>query len=109
MISSSTKLSITTKQLLDQELLDLKSKFQMAQELKINWLLDANNKKSGEVLGNTIYIYETDEEKALDTLRHEFLEYILTYELVAPYKRLVNKLITLFEEEMYLKKEKLIG
>lgn len=49
-----------------------------------------------------------DEEKAVDTLRHEFIEYILTYELVAPYKKLVNKLITLFEEEMYERKEKII-
>jgi hypothetical protein len=34
-------------------------------------------------------------------LRHEFVEYVLMNELVAPYKRLVNKLISLFEEEMY--------
>jgi len=67
-----------------------------------------DGKKSGEVIGRTIYIYKKDGAKALDTLRHEFLEYILTYELVAPYKKLVNKLITLFEEEMYVRKEKLI-
>jgi len=44
----------------------------------------------------------------LDTLRHEFIEYLLTQDLVAPYKRLINKLISLFEEEMYDRKEKLI-
>ena len=95
-------------QKLDQELSKHKAKFQMAQELKVKWLPNGNNKKSGEILGKIIHIYEEDGDKALDTLRHEFIEYILTYELVAPYKKLVNKLISLFEEEMYDKKEKLI-
>lgn len=49
-----------------------------------------------------------DQTEALDTLRHEFVEYVLVNELVAPYKRLVNKLISLFEEEMYDRKEKLL-
>jgi hypothetical protein len=43
-----------------------------------------------------------------DRTRHEFVEYILTTDLVAPYKRLINKLISLFEEEMYDRKEKLV-
>ena len=43
-----------------------------------------------------------------DTTRHEFIEYLLTRDLVAPYKRLINKLISLFEEEMYDRKEKLV-
>ena len=51
---------------------------------------------------------EKDEVMAIDTLRHEFIDYALTYELVAPYKKLVNKLISLFEEEMYERKERLI-
>lgn len=80
----------------------------MAHKLKLKWLPNGNSKKSGEVLGRTIYIYEEDEIKAIDTLKHEFIEYILTHELVAPYKKLVNKFISLFEEEMYERKEKLI-
>lgn len=32
----------------------------------------------------------------------------MTYELVAPYKKLVNKLIELFEEGMYERKERLV-
>jgi len=93
---------------LKRELERFKKKFQMAYELKVQWFPNGNNKKSGEVLGTTIYIYEENEIKALDTIKHEFIEYILTYELVVPYKKLVNKLITLFEEEMYERKEKLI-
>ena len=85
----------------------MKQQFQLGQELKIEWI-PSDGPKSGEVNGNCIYIYEADETKALDTLRHEFVEYVLMNELVAPYKRLVNKLISLFEEEMYDRKEKLV-
>lgn len=93
---------------LERELSNLKDRFQMGHELRLEWLPNGNSKKSGEVLGSVIRIYEEDEAKALDTLRHEFIEYVLTYELVAPYKKLVNKLISLFEEEMYERKEKLV-
>jgi len=51
---------------------------------------------------------EADPTKALETFRHEFIEYLLTQDIVAPYKRLINKLISLFEEEMYDRKEKLV-
>lgn len=92
---------------LKSELTHLKQKFQMGQELKLQWMPN-NGPKSGEVIGGTICIYEADEGKASDTLRHEFVEYVLMSELVAPYKRLVNKLIAAFEEEMYGRKEKLV-
>ena len=93
---------------LEQELSKLKFRFQMAHELKIKWLPDAGSKKSGEVIGRTIYIYEEDEAKALDTLRHEFIDYILTKELVSLPQKMINLLIKLFEEEMYERKERLI-
>jgi hypothetical protein len=92
---------------LQTELVRLKQKFKMGQELKPQWMPN-NDPKSGEVTGGTIRIYEEDEATALETLRHEFIEYLLTRDLVAPYKRLINKLISLFEEEMYDRKEKLV-
>jgi hypothetical protein len=79
----------------------------MGHELRLQWIPN-NGPKSGEVIGTTIRIYETNQARALDTLRHEFVEYLLTRDLVAPYKRLINKLISLFEEEMYDRKEKLV-
>ena len=85
----------------------MKQQFQLGQELKLQWAPN-NGPKSGEVGGGIIKIYETDQTKALDTLRHEFVEYVLVNELVTPYKRLVNRLISLFEEEMYDRKEKLV-
>jgi len=92
---------------LEVELSRLKNKFQMGQELKLEWTPNSGS-KSGEVTGTTVRIYESDQNKALDTLRHEFIEYLLTQDLIAPYKRLINRLISLFEEEMYDRKEKLV-
>jgi len=92
---------------LKHELARLKSKFKLGQELKLEWMPN-NGPKSGEVTGATIRIYEADQGKALDTLRHEFIEYLLTQDLMAPYKRLINRLISLFEEEMYDRKERLV-
>ena len=79
----------------------------MGHELKLQWIPN-DGPKSCEVTGTTIRIYEAEPTKAMGTLRHEFVEYILTTDLVAPYKRLINKLISLFEEEMYDRKEKLV-
>jgi hypothetical protein len=95
-------------QQLERELSKLKNRFQIALELQLEWLPGGDSKKSGEVIGRTIYIYERDESKALDTLRHEFIDYIISVELEAPYKRLINKLISVFEEDMYERKERLI-
>jgi len=79
----------------------------VAQELELKWLPDSSE-SSGEVIDRTIYIYEEDEARALDTLRHEFIEYILSTELETPYKRIINKLIAAFEEEMHARKERLV-
>ena len=86
------------QKLLERELFNLKSRFQLAHELKVKWLPNENSKKSGEVIGRNIYVYEEEETKALDTLKHELIEYMLTCELVAPYKKMINKLISLFED-----------
>ena len=93
---------------LELALSKLKEKFQMAHELKIEWLPNSNSEKSGEVLDRTICIYEENEAEALDTLRHEFMDYIFSIEFESPYKRLINKLVAAFEEEMYGRKERLI-
>jgi len=106
--TSATSILRQTDSSLQKELERLKRVLGSCQELKVKWIPDVNSNLSGEVKGSIICIYEEVEERALATLRHEFIEYILTYELVAPYKKLVNKLISLFEEEMYERKEKLI-
>ena len=89
-----------------EELGRLQQKLGLGYELSVVWLPDSHNKLSGEVKGNKIRIYEEDEEKALQALKHEFLDYIIS-RTIEPYERIANKLIQLTNEEAYLRKEKL--
>jgi len=93
--------------ILEEELEKLKRKLQMGYELKVVWLPDNNLSLAGEVKGETIFIYEEDFEKALETLRHEFLDYAIS-KVIEPYRKIANKLIALINEEAYKRKERLV-
>ncbi len=102
-----------TNRKLKSELRRLKSALGIAHELRLKWLPGQvkrfrGRRLSGEVLGEVIYIYDESEPRALATLKHEFIEYILTIEFTAPYKRMINTLISAFEEEMYQRKERVV-
>ena len=89
-----------------EELGRLQQKLGLGYELTVVWLPDNHNNLSGEVKGDQIRIYEEDEEKALETLKHEFLDYIIS-KTIEPYERIANKLIQMLNEEAYKRKEKL--
>ncbi|GAI38111.1 unnamed protein product [marine sediment metagenome] len=102
-----------TNRKLELELKRLKSVLDMAHELRLEWFPGQvkrfrGRRLSGEVLGEVIHIYDESEPRALTTLKHEFIEYILTIEFTAPYKRMINTLISAFEEEMYQRKERVV-
>jgi hypothetical protein len=90
-----------------EELGRLQQKLGLGYELSVVWLPDSRSKLSGEVKGDQIRIYEEDEEKALETLKHEFLDYAIS-KVMEPYERIANKLIGLVNEEAYRRKEKLV-
>ncbi len=60
-----------------------------------------------EVVNDTIFIYSENPEETLELVRHGFAEWILNQH-TKPYRQLINKLITLFEEQQYERKEKII-
>jgi len=91
---------------LENELERLKRLLRMGYELKVVWLPN-NSSLSGEVKGETIFIYEEDFDKALETLRHEFLDYAIS-KVIEPYREIANRLIMLLNEEAYRRKEKLV-
>ena len=62
-------------ELLEQALERLKDLTGLGRELKVVWRL-GRSKLAGEVVGNTIHIYVEDPNEALNTLAHEFTEYI---------------------------------
>ena len=55
-----------------------------------------------------IFIYEVDEEEAIDALRHEVVDYLIS-KVVEPYRAFANKLVELMNEEAYKRKEQVIG
>ena len=60
-----------------------------------------------EVVNDTIFIYTESLQEALELVRHGFAEWILNQHS-RPYRQLINKLITLFEEQQYERKEKTV-
>ena len=76
--------------------------------LEVVHLPDPKNSRHGEIKGDAILIYDSDEEAAWTTLLHEITEYRLK-PLIAPYRRLVNKLIEALEAEVYLQKERVLN
>jgi hypothetical protein len=69
---------------------------------------------SGEVKGERILIYEKDEENAISTLRHEFLDYTIT-QAIKPYQNIcniqrtiINTIFKHLEDYAYSEKEKVV-
>ena len=91
---------------LEEELERLKRITDLNPGLKVVWD-PRESKLSGEVRGDTIYIYEKDEDEALETLSHEFLDYTIT-QAIRPLADLVNLLVKAKEDEVYNNKEHVI-
>jgi hypothetical protein len=85
----------------------LKRKLGMGYELTVKWLPERRIEVCGEVNGGCIYIYEVNEEKALETLKHEFLDYLVS-KSAEPYEKVANLLIKMVNDEAYTRKEKLV-
>ena len=92
---------------LQDELDRLKSITGIKKEFKIIWSPRQDRKKEGEVIGNTIYIYSTSSHMALETLRHEFFDLIVS-NAIKPYMNLVNALLSVIGESAYKNKEETV-
>ncbi|MEM2507622.1 MAG: hypothetical protein QXF61_11325 [Nitrososphaeria archaeon] len=92
---------------LSRELERLKRKLNAGYELTVKWIPTPQSAISGEVKNNCIIIYEENEEKAIQILRHELLDYLIA-KVIEPYQKIANKLIDAVNEEAYQRKEKLV-
>jgi hypothetical protein len=92
---------------LEAELERLKKILKLGCELKVRWIPNSNSKKSGEVRGDYIYVYDEDRDAALETLKHEFVDNSIS-KVIEPYKEVANRLIALINEDAYKRKEKLV-
>ena len=93
---------------LEEELERLKKMLNLNPNLKVAWTPDPSKELSGEVKDNTIYIYEVEEEKAIQALRHEVVDHLITSRIVKPLVDLINLLIKAREAEIYKEKEKIV-
>lgn len=92
---------------LTKELEFLKRRLNLGHELTLKWLPGEKDGICGEVKENVILIYEDNETKAIETLKHEFLDYLVS-KAIEPYQKITNKLIGLINDEAYLRKAKLV-
>lgn len=96
-----------TRARLEEELERLKTVSKQGLELRLIWKPSEAGTLSGEVKGKTIYIYEQEDGKALETLTHEFIDYLVAL-AIEPYKMVVNSLIKSINRIAYEKKEKAV-
>jgi hypothetical protein len=73
----------------------------------MKWIPRNNGPLAGEVKGKCIFLYDEDIDTAFETLKHEFLDYAVS-EVIEPYMRMTNRVITLLNERAYEQKESLI-
>jgi hypothetical protein len=93
--------------ILKEELERLKAKTGIKTDFRVVWSPKADSKKEGEVVGNTIFVYSLDVEEALQTLRHEFVDLIVS-SAIEPHLKLVNILLSAISEDAYKKKEEAV-
>jgi len=87
---------------------ELKEKLAIEEELELVWLPSVRGPLSGEIKDKRIYIYEAEEAKAIQTLVHELVDYLVTTRVVRPLVKLINLLVKSTEADVYQAKEEVI-
>ncbi|MCK4477038.1 hypothetical protein KAU88_00715 [Candidatus Bathyarchaeota archaeon] len=100
---------MSVQRILEKELARLKRLIPSVEVSVVRWEPKEHYRISGEVVGNTIYVFDLSTDEALDTLRHEFLDCLITRRIVNPLVSLINTLIKTRENEIYREKEQLIN
>lgn len=60
-------------------------------------------------MGSMIFIYDEDLGEAVKTLRHEYLDCLLTRKLVDPLVAMINTLMKMKERDIYKGKERIVN
>lgn len=105
----------TTRQLrslqraLEEELSRLKGVIPFEEALTVCWTPRSHSKISGEVIGDTVYIYDENAQEAVNTLKHEYLDCLFTRKMIEPLITIVNAFIKLKERDIYKEKERIVA
>lgn len=92
---------------LKMELERLKHLSGLGLDLKVVWEPSQDKLLSGEIRGGSIFIYEVSLKKAVEILRHEFLDYCVS-KAIEPYRMTTNNLIRSINEDAYRQKERVV-
>jgi len=76
--------------------------------LRLLWLPLEEPEKHGEVKGEVIFIYNKDEEMAFRTLRHEFVDYMISKNILDPLVMYINIQKSLIDKLVYERKESIV-
>ncbi len=71
------------------ELQALQELFDWGKELKVEWNRGAESGLEGEVVGNMIHVYSKNRQDSIETLRHEYLDRLLS-SAIEPYTDIAN-------------------
>lgn len=63
---------------------ELRSRFGLSLNLRVVWMPNPGNTPSSEVKGDTVYVYESEEDGTVKTLRHEVVDHMITSRIVKP-------------------------
>ena len=74
------------------------------QQFDLVWSPQSDSDIEGKVEGKTITIYSENIDDALDTLQHEFVDYVIS-QAIKPYVKLVNSLMSIITKDAYEIKE----
>lgn len=102
-----------TSEALKRELKRLQQSTGLGHELSVIWLPDHKHSSKegkplkGQVKNNLISIYLSELSEALETLKHEFIEYLFS-QAIQPYVDTINLLNSRLELEAYLKRETIV-
>jgi len=98
---------IDVQKALEEELEKLKNRSGYRVDLKVLWIPKAESRLSGEVKEDIIYIYEHEVDRALEALRHEFVDFMVS-RVIEPYREVANKLMELLNTMLYRRKEEVV-
>ncbi len=116
-VSYEQQISVGQKKL-EEKLRELQQKTNLGGELKVVWrpgfkrvvrdFMGDEVELRGEVVGEIIYIYEATLEEAIENLKHEFLDSIITDETMQIYADAYNAMKSVIEKHAYERKEKVV-
>ena len=96
------------QRVLEEELARLRRMIPFEESLTVCWRPRSHSEVSGEVVGDTVYVYDENGQEAMNTLKHEYLDCLLTRKMVEPLIAMVNTFIKLKEREIYEEKERIV-